>query len=98
MEFYRRGPGVAACLACVPHTRESAKDSVVIDNSFENWWSQAESNRWPLHCERSALPAELWPHDLSIYIGAIDLSAADFKLFDFFGFLRDERFEFRQPR
>ena len=28
----------------------------------EGWWSQAGSNRRPRHCERRALPAELWPH------------------------------------
>src|SRR6266852_8466389 len=28
----------------------------------EAWWSQAGSNRRPRHCERRALPAELWPH------------------------------------
>src|SRR4051795_9547159 len=27
----------------------------------EDWWSQAGSNRRPPHCERGALPAELWP-------------------------------------
>lgn len=27
-----------------------------------NWWSQAGSNRRPLACHASALPAELWPH------------------------------------
>src|SRR3954464_6137028 len=27
----------------------------------EGWWSQAGSNRRPPHCERGALPAELWP-------------------------------------
>src|SRR5437764_3724164 len=27
----------------------------------EKWWSQAGSNRRPPHCERGALPAELWP-------------------------------------
>ncbi len=26
-----------------------------------HWWSQAGSNRRPLHCQCSALPAELWP-------------------------------------
>ena len=25
------------------------------------WWSQGGSNPWPLRCQRSALPAELWP-------------------------------------
>ena len=27
----------------------------------KSWWSQAGSNRRPPHCERGALPAELWP-------------------------------------
>src|SRR3981081_4597406 len=27
----------------------------------EAWWSQAGWNRRPRHCERRALPAELWP-------------------------------------
>ena len=26
------------------------------------WWSQSGSNRRPLQCHCSALPAELWPH------------------------------------
>jgi hypothetical protein len=30
-------------------------------NASEGWWSQAGSNRRPRHCERRALPAELWP-------------------------------------
>src|SRR5262249_58951425 len=29
----------------------------------EAWWSQAGSNRRPLACHASALPAELWPLD-----------------------------------
>src|SRR5450631_4554527 len=29
---------------------------------YESWWSQAGSNRRPLACHASALPAELWPH------------------------------------
>src|SRR5687768_7203958 len=28
----------------------------------ETWWSQTGSNRRPLACHASALPAELWPH------------------------------------
>src|ERR1700755_159842 len=28
------------------------------------WWSQAGSNRRPLACHASALPAELWPLNL----------------------------------
>src|SRR3981081_70183 len=31
----------------------------------EAWWSQAGSNRRPLACHASALPAELWPLNLS---------------------------------
>src|SRR5688572_16566111 len=30
---------------------------------LEDWWSQAGSNRRPLQCHCSALPAELWPHE-----------------------------------
>src|SRR5438477_9265524 len=30
----------------------------------EGWWSQAGSNRRPLACHASALPAELWPRRL----------------------------------
>ena len=28
---------------------------------LKNWWSQSGSNRRPLACKASALPAELWP-------------------------------------
>ena len=28
---------------------------------FGKWWSQGGSNSRPRHCERRALPAELWP-------------------------------------
>src|SRR5712675_238550 len=31
----------------------------------EGWWSQAGSNRRPLACHASALPAELWPLGLA---------------------------------
>jgi hypothetical protein len=31
-----------------------------------NWWSQAGSNRRPLACHASALPAELWPHCIKL--------------------------------
>ncbi len=30
---------------------------------WEKWWSGRGSNPRPLHCERSALPAELPPHE-----------------------------------
>ena len=29
----------------------------------KGWWSQGDSNPWPSHCERDALPTELWPLD-----------------------------------
>src|SRR5215203_3226092 len=29
-----------------------------------DWWSQTGSNRRPLQCHCSALPAELWPRNL----------------------------------
>ena len=31
------------------------------------WWSQAGSNRRPPACKAGALPAELWPRDLSFF-------------------------------
>src|SRR5437763_740742 len=31
----------------------------------EGWWSQAGSNRRPLACHASALPAELWPRRIA---------------------------------
>ena len=40
-----------ARLACRPVASEAG----------EGWWSQAGSNRRPLACHASALPAELWP-------------------------------------
>ena len=32
------------------------------DVEGKNWWSRGGSNSRPSHCERDALPAELWPH------------------------------------
>src|SRR6478752_6748158 len=45
--------------ACPAEAREAS----------EGWWSQAGSNRRPLACHASALPAELWP--LSLPVGRI---------------------------
>ena len=36
----------------------------VAREASEGWWSQAGSNRRPLACHASALPAELWPLNL----------------------------------
>ena len=33
----------------------------------KNWWSQTGSNRRPPACKAGALPAELWPPDLSFF-------------------------------
>src|SRR5437016_8913883 len=45
-----------------PFERETCSGSGVGEQEpAENWWSQAGSNRRPPHCERGALPAELWP-------------------------------------
>src|SRR4051812_35768921 len=35
----------------------------------EGWWSQAGSNRRPLACHASALPAELWPLNSTMHLG-----------------------------
>src|SRR5665647_3143113 len=37
----------------------------------EGWWSQAGSNRRPLACHASALPAELWPLNSSACLGRL---------------------------
>ena len=51
-----------------PNGKRISKDrlqrvSLCSDGSFHlsNWWSQTGSNRRPLACKASALPAELWP-------------------------------------
>ncbi len=31
-----------------------------------DWWSQTGSNRRPPACKAGALPAELWPHNISM--------------------------------
>jgi hypothetical protein len=41
-------------------------DALCADRRAEShriWWSQTGSNRRPLACHASALPAELWPHE-----------------------------------
>src|SRR5262249_19738790 len=45
--------------ACPAEAREAS----------EGWWSQAGSNRRPLACHASALPAELWPLAESARLG-----------------------------
>ncbi len=55
--------------------RVSSSERIVIDGSGHrrpplgnHWWSQAGSNRRPRHCERRALPAELWPRPRSAIV------------------------------
>ena len=38
------------------------KGSCLWHEPFFIWWTRPGSNRWPLHCERNALPAELRAH------------------------------------
>ena len=35
----------------------------IAGRTARTWWSQTGSNRRPLACHASALPAELWPHE-----------------------------------
>src|SRR6201996_7408020 len=41
----------------------------VAREASEGWWSQAGSNRRPLACHASALPAELWPLNRTARLG-----------------------------
>src|SRR4029077_4320294 len=40
-----------------------------LNGEHQGWWSQAGSNRRPLACHASALPAELWPLTPSARLG-----------------------------
>src|SRR5665213_2775647 len=42
-----------------------------------DWWSQPGSNRRPLQCHCSALPAELWPRLLFLVVAGPDLDLFD---------------------
>src|SRR5690242_19992273 len=54
------GYGGAAFASFATIERSVACPAVAREAS-EGWWSQAGSNRRPLACHASALPAELWP-------------------------------------
>jgi hypothetical protein len=56
--------GVRAELRALPVRAGSGVYAVRarLNRCFCYWWSQAGSNRRPLACHASALPAELWPH------------------------------------
>src|SRR4051812_34976566 len=51
----------AAAFACFATRGHGVACRAVACEASEGWWSQAGSNRRPRHCERRALPAELWP-------------------------------------
>jgi hypothetical protein len=48
------------CL-CYIKRQKAADESSSADFWLRSWWSQPGSNRRPLACKASALPAELWP-------------------------------------
>ena len=45
-----------------PAADQTVRVRLMRSGEAECWWSQAGSNRRPLACHASALPAELWPH------------------------------------
>src|SRR5258705_12118195 len=47
--------------ACFATIGRGVACRAVACEASEGWWSQAGSNRRPLACHASALPAELWP-------------------------------------
>jgi hypothetical protein len=49
---------VVATKTCERSPKEKSQPSQA---GFSIWWSQGGSNSRPRHCERRALPAELWP-------------------------------------
>src|ERR1700709_2816251 len=51
----------AAAFACFATIGRGVACRAVACEASEGWWSQAGSNRRPLACHASALPAELWP-------------------------------------
>lgn len=44
-----------------------ARKSQATGLASKRWWSQGGSNSRPRHCERRALPAELWPRGRGFY-------------------------------
>src|SRR5450755_2197396 len=53
----------AAAFACFATIGRPVACRAVACEASEGWWSQAGSNRRPLACHASALPAELWPRN-----------------------------------
>src|SRR3954452_6555299 len=69
------GAAAFALFATIGH---GAACPAVAREASEGWWSQAGSNRRPRHCERRALPAELWPRRGRPGITESDLRSAPF--------------------
>src|SRR6202790_4302574 len=55
----------AAAFACFATREHGVPCGAVACEASEGWWSQAGSNRRPLACHASALPAELWPRRIA---------------------------------
>ena len=90
VEVWEFTPGNRICYLAAP-------DGVSIEivegkYSVTEWWSQAGSNRRPLQCHCSALPAELWPlrsradyndHDSDLTFLKLKFSPSSVKRFRF---------------
>jgi hypothetical protein len=69
MIAHARTPGTIPSSRCQT-TRTRSIDrpvriSVLMDEISNDWWSQSGSNRRPHACKARALPAELWPLNLT---------------------------------
>src|SRR5438552_334457 len=64
---------VVAFRAMPGTTLHPSGSGVATPRVARRWWSQAGSNRRPLACHASALPAELWPlnspNELTVHLG-----------------------------
>src|SRR5262249_50148884 len=63
------GPSSPCGLRRAPFALRASRGCATRSPKGEAWWSQAGSNRRPLACHASALPAELWPHKTSAASG-----------------------------
>src|ERR1700709_1623928 len=55
----------AAAFACFATMGHGVACRAAACEASEGWWSQAGSNRRPLACHATALPAELWPRRIA---------------------------------
>ena len=73
--FKRTFPGLL-CSGNKPEVTVTDKLGFITLTNSLSWWSQAGSNRRPPACKAGALPAELWPLDLSFFRYALLRSAS----------------------